>query len=438
MITRRGWEALLSALKVLLVALFTLHYLLVLLGVVAATFLVAEVLLFHLDTRGLSSGLFLARRTTPIQRHAVGSVGRTTVEVSYRGRAGIVAEAFDTLPDGLEILGPEPTTHGWWGPGEARALSTGFLARIRGSYLVGPTVVVVRSRLGLAERRVALPTERPLQVVPENPVRKPGQLRRRIFTRVQGRMQLRHRGYGTEFRSLRPYQYSDDIRHVAWRRSTPKRLVVREFEQESRQDVVLVLDVSPAMLAGEAGENVLDRAAEAATLIAGYAQRGGEDRLGLLTYSGRVRQFLRPSRGPAHFRRLMQNIALVRPHEGEFRLPGALDGVGERLRYGAHILLFSALERPLEGLHRSHARFRARGHHLYVFVPDLSSFYRPPSDPTFARALSWASEEDRLRRHRALAELRAEAIPAYTFDQRGAAPQVITAYGQMRTWGGGA
>ena len=311
MITRRGWESLLAALAALLLSLYLLHYLLILIALVAFAFLATEVVLFHLDTLSLSPVAFTTERRSTSRRHAVGTPGRTEVTVRYVGDSGLVAELYDTVPDGVSVIGSLPRLGGWWAPEEERSVTTEFRARVRGSYLLGPTYVRVRSRLGLAERRIALPSESPIQVVPENPVRKPGSLRRRIFTRVQGRMQLRHRGYGTEFRALRPYQFSDDIRHVAWRRSTAKQLIVREFDQESRQDVLLVVDVSPAMLAGPPGENVLDRACEAATMIAGYAQRSGEDRLGLLTYSGRVHQFLRPARGPMHFRRLYENVGIL-------------------------------------------------------------------------------------------------------------------------------
>ncbi|HEV2165464.1 MAG TPA: DUF58 domain-containing protein, partial [Thermoplasmata archaeon] len=399
--------------------------------------LATEVVLFHLDTLTLSPEAFTTERRSTASRHAVGTPGRTEVTVRYVGDAGLVAELYDTVPDGIAVAGSLPRIGGWWAPQEERSVATEYRARIRGSYLLGPTYVRVRSRLGLAERRIALPTERPIQIVPENPVRKPGSLRRRIFTRVQGRMQLRHRGYGTEFRALRPYQFSDDIRHVAWRRSTAKQLIVREFDQESRQDVLLVIDVSPAMLAGPPGENVLDRACEAATMIAGYAQRSGEDRLGLLTYSGRVHQYLRPARGPMHFRRLYENVGILGVRPGSFDVGPALDAVAARLRHGAHVLLFSTLDRPLGGLERAYAHFKARGHHLYVFLPDLATFYGPGEDPAFQHALDWATEEDRVRLRHALGELRADAIPTFVFDRRGAGTKVISAYGQMRAWGGG-
>jgi uncharacterized protein (DUF58 family) len=438
MIARRGWEALLVTLVGLLLSFYVLNYLLLLISLVAFAFLATEIALFYLDTLALSPELFETTRRSIRGRMAVGTIGGTEVSVRYLGGAGFVAELYDVLPDGLELRSKPPRRGGWWGPGEEKHLRSEYVARVRGSYLLGPTYVRIRSRLGLAERRIALPSQAPIQVVPENPVRKPGQLHRRILTRVQGRMQLRHRGYGTEFRSLRPYMYSDDIRHVAWRRSTLKNLVVREFEQESRQDVLLVIDVSPGMLAGEAGTNVLDHACQAATMICGYAQRSGEDRLGLLTYSGKVHQFLRPARGPPHFRRLYENVGILRVRPGTFDIAPVLDAVGKRLKQGAHVLLFSAFDRPMDGFDRAYAHFRARGHHLYVFLPDLGTFYTAGPDPTFQRALSWAIEEERTRFHQVLGELRAEAIPTFPFDRRGAATKVITAYGQMRAWGSAA
>ena len=51
MITRRGWEGILTTLVALLLSFFFLHYLLILLSVVAFAFLAAEMFLFYFDTR---------------------------------------------------------------------------------------------------------------------------------------------------------------------------------------------------------------------------------------------------------------------------------------------------------------------------------------------------------------------------------------------------
>ena len=396
MITRRGWESLLAALAALLLSLYLLHYLLILIALVAFAFLATEVVLFHLDTLSLSPEAFTTERRSTSRRHAVGTPGRTEVTVRYVGDSGSSPSSSTPYPTGSPSSG---ACLGWADGARRRALGD------HGVPCPGPGGATCSDRrtCGSAAASVSRSGGSPFRPrvrsrsSPENPVRKPGSLRRRIFTRVQGRMQLRHRGYGTEFRALRPYQFSDDIRHVAWRRSTAKQLIVREFDQESRQDVLLVVDVSPAMLAGPPGENVLDRACEAATMIAGYAQRSGEDRLGLLTYSGRVHQFLRPARGPMHFRRLYENVGILGIRPGTFDVGPTLDAVAARLRHGAHVLLFSTLDRPLGGLERAYAHFKARGHHLYVFLPDLSTFYGPGEDPAFQHALDWAAEEDRAR-----------------------------------------
>jgi uncharacterized protein (DUF58 family) len=279
-------------------------------------------------------------------------------------------------------------------------------------------------------------TDRPLRVVPPAPIERSYRMGPALETRVQGRLALRHRGFGTEFRSLRPYQPEDDIRHVAWKRSRLGQLYVREFDQENRQDFLLLVDLSLGMAAGLSGESALDRAVEAGSLVTAAVARTGEDRVGLMTQSGTHRQFLRPSRGERYFRLIAENLAYLRPAAGNFELPATLDWLGKRLSTSTHVLAFTALDGSMENLHLSHARFRGLGHRLYLFPPMRAGFYPalPPGHPA-EPALQWARNEESGRLARRLGSLRGMGVPVFPYDRRGAVGQVLSTYGQLRAWG---
>ena len=437
MISRRGSAALLASVLAVLLAVYSLS-LLLLAGAVAVFAAVAgELLVFHLRTPGPETFPFEARRSESPRVMSPGTGATVEVLVRYSGTRPVSAEVRELLPGALTVVAGRPIANRYWQPGELAKLRYALRAGARGSHVLGPVAVAVESPHGLAWAQWNLPTsEEPVRVVPPAPIERAYRIGPALLTPMQGRVNLRVRGFGTEFRALRPYQLSDDIRHVAWKRSRPDQWYVREFDQESRQDFVLLLDVTPAMIAGLPGQNALDRAVEASSLVIAAVARGREDRVGLLTHTDRARQYLRPERGEFHFRRLAENLAYLRPSEGTFRLPAALDLLNRRLSKNTHVLAFSALDGPLESLAGVYARFRTLGHRLYLFPAHRAEFYPPASGPEAAEiALGWAEREERARIARQIAEVRGEGIPIFPYDRRGAIGQVLSTYGQLKAWG---
>ncbi len=437
MIARRGWVALGAGTGALLIGAYTLD-LLVLAGAVACfAALAAELLAFHLAPPRPAVYRFEAERTETPRSASPGSQFAVEVVVRYSGQGPVVAEVGDLLPRSLVRIAGSANVRRRWNPGDSVRLRFGLRATSRGSHVLGPVSVIVESLHQLAWVQWTLPaTNRPIRVVPAAPIAGSHRLAPALLTRMQGRLALRHRGFGTEFRALRPYQLDDDLRHVAWKRSRPGQWYVREFEQESRQDYVLLLDVTPGMTAGLPGENALDRAVEAAALVVAAVARTGEDRVGLLTHTDKVRQYLRPERGEAHFRRIAENLAYLRAQGGVFDLPAALDYGTRRLARNTHFLAFTALDGPLDPLPAAYARFRDRGHRLYLFPPNRAQMYRDidPTHPAIS-AWKWAEAEEGASLRRGISKMRAQGIPVFPYDRRGASVQVLSTYARLRSWG---
>ncbi|MCI4346856.1 MAG: DUF58 domain-containing protein [Thermoplasmata archaeon] len=434
MIARRGYFAVAATAGALLLSAFTLELLLLLGSAVAFALVVGEILWFHRTLPG--AGEFVAVRDEGPSVLSPGNEATTQVSVVYRGTVPVLASVRDLLPEALSAGAPPPAPPRWWRPQVRRRVRSRLRSGARGSHVVGPVAVTLWSPRQLAwSQRLFSDTRQAVKVIPPAPIERAQRIGSALFTRVQGRLALRHRGFGSEFRSLRAYQPDDDLRHVAWRRSRPGQWYVREFEQESRQDFVLALDVTPAMLAGLPGENALDRAVEAASLVTAVVAHSGEDRVGLATGTERLRQYLKPSRGSRHFRLLAENLAYLRTEEGNFELPPFLEGLSRRLTTNSHVLLFSSLRGSLGDLHLAHARFRHRGHHLYLFLPQEAAFYPEGQPSAGARALEWARREEQDRSAQVASELRAEGIPVFPYDRRGATGRVLETYTQLRAWG---
>jgi uncharacterized protein (DUF58 family) len=418
----------------LFVALATLNPLLVLLAVVAFVFVGTEVVFFHRAVASMTSAAFRVERSPLFKRMPVGLEMVVTVTVTYLGRRGFWGELFDVLPDSFDLREGSTRLRTWWAPGATHRLAYVFRPGIRGGFLLGPTVVAAHDPLGFARTSVVLPTAAPATILPSSLGVRPFPVGPTLPNRAPGRLIIRRRGFGTEFRSLRPYLPDDDIRHIAWKRSTLQQLYVREFEQESRQDYLLLLDLDPSMHAGLWGESALDKSVEAATIVAQMIARQGEDRVGLLTYAGGVFQFLPPGRGPRQLKRLTDNLALASTRSAGFNLPSALTEVAERLRVHTHVVAFSSLSGPMDTLGAARVRFASRGHRLYLFVPDLGSFYPAPSDRIGEVVIPWAAESEQVRREGAIHAVEHVGFPVAVFGQEGAAEKVLSTYQRIRAW----
>jgi uncharacterized protein (DUF58 family) len=97
----------------------------------------------------------------------------------------------------------------------------------------------------------------------------------------------RARGDGTELRELREHQPGDPFRRIAWKASARRgMLVVREFEREERDLVLLVLDASVELWSGPMGRAPLDHAIDVVATLA-VRHLGNGDPVGLHVVGGR-------------------------------------------------------------------------------------------------------------------------------------------------------
>ena len=435
MIGRRGWEAMVAALAALLLGLYAMNAVLEVVAVAAFGFLVSEMLVFEYSFRSFGPDWFRVTRSPGPRRVPCEGDFATSVTIEPVRGPGFIAEVYDTVPEAFDVREGATRVQTYVAPELPVRLSYVIRPRVRGGYLLGPTNVVARDGLGLCYRVAVLGGDRALTVVPPTVAGRLGRIGVALFTRVQAGLSMRRRGFGSEFRALRPYTTSDDIRHIAWKRSTLTNLYVREFDQESRQEFLVVLDLSRGMDAGLWGRNALDVAVEAGALLANLIARSGEDRVGLLTYADGVYQYLAPGRGPGHFRRLFDNLALAAHRPGLCPLPDVLDQATQRLRVRTHLFVFSSADTTGPGLDRAYASLRAHGHRAYVFVPNRAGFYPEAPEEDRTGAMAWARAEELERFNKALSTVRSEGMHVFPYDRRGAGDRVLFAYTQIRAWG---
>ncbi len=239
-------------------------------------------------------GLRVQRRFDPVL--SVRVANRIELVVSNDGAERIVCRLRDEPPPPFHAQSREFSLR--LEPGKEKRLAYWVTPGARGSDYFRGTFVRIRCPLGLVERQTRLPTEQPVRVYPNVlALREFDLLRQKGMLRQMGIRRSRMRGLGTEFESLREYSEGDDYRKIDWKATARRgKLVVRQFEQERNQAVMLCVDVGRNMLSEAEGVTKLDHALDACLMLANAAAASG-DRIGLLVYGDFVRRYIPPGKG---------------------------------------------------------------------------------------------------------------------------------------------
>jgi uncharacterized protein (DUF58 family) len=275
---------------------------------------------------------------------------------------------------------------------------TGFTARV-----VGP--------LGLVRRQWRVPHPTGVQVYPN--YRLPARMEllgRRSHLLRTGLHSLRRRDQGRTFESLRDYVQGDDTRHIDWkataRRNKP---IVREYEVERHQNILLMLDAGRMMTAAVGSLTKLDCAVNAALLVTHTAITHG-DKVGLLVFAEEVLAYLPPRAGRRQIGRVLEALYGIQPSLIEPDYGAAFRYLATRRLQRALILVFTDLVDA-----RASARLLR---HVAALMPHHLALLAAIADPALER---YAREDpdsvDTVYRQavaRDLLEDRAEALRAVT------------------------
>ena len=233
------------------------------------------------------------RRTTPVlQRRlpaafAIGARRPVTIVIENTGLTAWQLQLYDgvdpqLLPEGLPLsiaLPPE------------KVVETPYtvLPMQRGPVRFDPAHLRVRSRLRLCELVEQLGPTDARRVYPDF-----AQIARYAWLAGDHRLQeigiktYQQRGEGTDFKQLAEYHPGDPVRHIDWKATMRlDKPIVREFQEERDQCVLLLIDCGRRMRAddrtGGIGTAHFDQVLHAVMLLSYVALKGG-DAVGALTF----------------------------------------------------------------------------------------------------------------------------------------------------------
>lgn len=193
-------------------------------------------------------------------------------------------------------------------PGRALEFEYWVTPERRGVDAFSGTYVRLRTPLGLAGIQVKLDTDQPVRVYPNvQALREFDLLNQRGRLNLMGIRRTRRKGIGTDFESLRDYQ-EDDFGKIDWKSSARRgHLVVREYETERNQAVIVCVDTSRCMLAEVDGVTKIDHALDASLMLMHAAQVSG-DQVGLMVFGDRVKRYVPPRKGAAQSAAILEAL----------------------------------------------------------------------------------------------------------------------------------
>lgn len=303
----------------------------------------------------------------------------------------------------------------------------------RGKATTGMLHLQLLSPWGLAWRRLRLALPWKSTVFPsllQASIRSlPTQAQRR---REAGLRNVRRLGEGRIFESLREWVPGDDTRTIDWKATARRgKPMARQYEDERRQQVLLVIDAGRLLTAEIDGRARLESVIDAALQLA-HAAVEHDDNVGLMVFADDVQHYIAPARGRRALRQILDALSTVEGRLVEPNYPAAFAYLATRNRKRALTVVFTdVIDRTASDALVSHVG-SLRPRHLPLAValrnPELDRLAtsRPPTvGAAFERA---AAEELLQARDEALASMRSRGVLILDVAPAGAARAVVDEY----------
>jgi len=162
-----------------------------------------------------------------------------------------------------------------------------------------------------------------------------------VRRREVGLRAVRRLGEGRLFESLREWVPGDDTSTIDWKATARRgKLIARQYEEERRQHVLLVLDAGRLLTAEVAGAARMEYVVRAAVGLAFAAVRHDDD-VGVMVFAERVQHYVAPARGRRGLKQVLDVLALAEPTLVEPDYPAAFHHLAVKNRKRALTVLFT-------------------------------------------------------------------------------------------------
>lgn len=272
------------------------------------------------------------------------------------------------------------------GASEFSRVSWPCTATRRGRYRLDGCHIESQSPLGFWAVRAAVPAQAEIRVYPNLLTERRNLAALFLHRGHFGIHAQRQVGQGRDFEKLRDYIPGDALNEIHWKATAKRsRPVAKVFQIEKTQEVYVVLDASRlSTRPSKTDSSVLERFVTAALVVGLVAEQHG-DLFGLLTFSDRVRSFVRARNGKAHYGACRDALYTLHPQMVTPDFDNLCTFIRLKLRRRALLLLLTNLDDPIlaESLVR-HIDLIGRQHLVLVNILQPGGSRPLFSDPNIA------------------------------------------------------
>ncbi|MGK0188477.1 MAG: hypothetical protein ACI9R3_004288 [Verrucomicrobiales bacterium] len=193
---------------------------------------------------------------------------------------------------------------------------------------------------------------------------------------LSGQHRSRMKGGCTEFAEHRAYSPGDEVRLIDWKVfAKSDRYYIKQFEEETNLNTLLVLDSSGSMNFGMSTKTKFTYARAACACFSRLllSQR---DPVGLAVSSLTESQYLPSRSSPAHFHALLDTLKKTEA-ANDTVLPRTLDEMVRRMNRRGLFMIFSDCFVDLDALQKTLKLIRSRGHQvilMHTMAPEELGF----------------------------------------------------------------
>ena len=251
-----------------------------------------------------------AERTLSIERTVPGETITINLKVTNQGERLDQVLLYDQLPKFLEVIEGSASRFVNLPAGASVEWSYTMRGR-RGFHAFSEVNVLAEDKLGLIQKRAALPTRGQVLILPSIASVKRIVIRPRQTRVYSGVIPANEGGAGIEFFGLREYQMGDSPQRINWNASARHQgtIFTNEFQQERVADVGIILDGRRKVNEFGGERSIFEHSVLASVAVSSALLAEG-NHVGLLVYGRRIK-WTTPGYGKRQRERIMQDLALA-------------------------------------------------------------------------------------------------------------------------------
>lgn len=218
-----------------------------------------------------------------------------------------------------------------------------------------------------------------MSMVPEDIIKKIKRIHikgsRTVNTLMAGQYRSVFKGSGIEFEEVREYSPGDDVKAIDWKVSARLgRPFIKLYREERESIVILLVDMSASQRFGTFSGLKLEKAAEAASVLA-FSAIKNNDKVGAIFFTDQVEKYIPPKKGSSHIWRLIREMFTFEPQGRGTDIRAALEYLSTVSRKKSLAFIISDFIAPdvAKGLRTARHRHELIG----VIISDPGEFNLP-------------------------------------------------------------